>query len=288
MYKETLDILMEDINDPFKETILKNQLKYHFLNKTPENKDAIDCSTVIVRRILSNFNVGKIIGIQPVIDDKTKIISDGVEYDIKIDTRPFQTCKPEISYKDLETINGIDLEAEINQAIAAEIAIEITSELLKTISDNIKNNLIIDASFTNIKNIKDVVNAIKNEMKEVDANWIVVSPAVLAILQSDSKSRYKTGDEQQGTMDSLSQVGWLDDVAVYCSLWTDDTILIGSKDPNSEDTAIIYAPKTMMIVGDKESSCGEDRTPLLTSGATFVNLEAVKRDYRKISINFDN
>ncbi len=279
MYKETLDILMEDINDPIKETILKNQLEYHFKNKTPENKIAIDCSAVIVRRILTNFNIGKIIGIQPITTDNPTVLSDGVEHKIKTNTRVFTTSKPDINPEDLKTMNGIDLEAEINQAIAAETEMEITSEILKIISDNITNNLIMDNG--------DVVNVIKNEIKEINANWIVVSLAALTILQSDPKSRYKTNGGKHGTMGDLLQVGWLgDDVDVYCSLLTDNTVLIGSKDPNAEDTAIVYAPETMMMVGDKKSRDGKQYTPLLTCGATFVNLEAVKQQYRKISINF--
>ena len=57
MYKQTLDILMEDINDHnnIKETILKNQLKYHFTHKNTENKNVIDNTTVIGSSRLINF-----------------------------------------------------------------------------------------------------------------------------------------------------------------------------------------------------------------------------------------
>lgn len=283
MYNETLEILMEGINDPVKETILKNQLSYHFNNKILANKNVIDNSIVIVRRIINNFNIDNIIGIQPVTNkEKPNIISNGHEYNIDVTTRSLQCVFPNIN-------DTKYLEAEINEAVAAEIEIEIVNEILKAISDNITDNLIINVSFTSSESIRDLNNTLINEIKKVDGNWIVVSPVALTLLQADHESKYKSAGEKHGTMGGLLPVGLLDEnVAVYCNLWMDDMILIGSKIHNKEDTPIVYAPETMVVVGIEENHNENSHFPLLTKGATFVNMDTVKERYRKILIKIEN
>lgn len=288
MYKETLDILMEDINDHnnIKENILKNQLKYHFSNKNQENESAISSAAVIVRRVLSNFTIGEIIGIQPVIDkDKPIIISDDTGYYIETSTRPLNTGLPEISEKDLETMNGLDLQCEINLACATEIGIEITNEILHTIANHAPE---INITLPNYDD-HVLIDTIENAVKEVKGNWIVVPPIVLAMLQSTENPKYKSQGKVSITDGAIIHVGQLnDDVKIYCNTFMrDNMILIGSKEPNNEDTPIVYAPETMLVLPDGEYEVSEDFTPLLTKHEIFAHPYGTKMKYRKISINFE-
>lgn len=284
MYKQTLDILMEDINDHnnIKETILKNQLKYHFTHKNTENKNVIDNTTVIVRRILSDFNIGNVIGIQPILDDDHSIISCGLKYNIGVATLPVNTGYPEPSPKDLETIN---LEAEINHACALEIESEITNEFVALISQTATELSIEADSYIN-NTISKTTISIANE---INANWIITSPVLCSILQTNDN--FKSDSSSNGhIMSGLMYIGTLnDDIKVYTTLYgVDNTILVGSKDPDSEDAPIVYAPKTMLVLPDGEYDTSEPFTPLMTRYGKISDVHAAKLKYRKISINFKN
>jgi len=294
MYKETLDVLMEDINDHnnIKETILKNQLQYHFTDKNKENKNVMDNAAVIVRRILSRFPLGNIIGIQPITSEEIPTIkSSGLEYEVEVDTRPLQCgypCRP--SDKELETQSGLDLECEINYACSTEIEIEIVAVFLHLIGQYATE---INIDVKGFEDTRGVTDAITAAVIDAHANWIVVPALILAILQSDKHTKYKQGGEPHGTMGDLMHVGQLTinnkEVTVYCSLWgLGDTILVGSKDMNNEDTPIVYAPKTMLVYGDKmqHPDTKEEFISLMTQYAKFIHHGDCQEQYRKIIINF--
>lgn len=287
MYKETLDVLMEDINDHnnIKQTILKNQLQSHFTNKTPENKNVQDNAAVIVRRILSNFTLGEIIGIQPVIDKEAPIVTIGdVEYDIDIATRNLQTSYPDMSKGDLRIYNGIDLECEINEACALEIETEITNEFIQIISQN-ATPLSASVDFPNSNEITDMVIS---AAKEINGNWIVTSPVLVSMLQSGNK--FKSDSVGVGhIMAGLMYVGTLNNnIKVYTSLYgVGNAILIGNKHPDREDTAIVYAPETMIVVGNRTKKSEFDVSTMLhTRYEKFIMAAMAKKEYTKLSITF--
>jgi len=289
MYKETLDILSKDITEPFKKTILENQLKYHFKNKTDENKIPMDCNAFIVRRILGDFNISKIIGVQPITNKDPVVISEGVEYEITPNTRKLQARSPVLDDIELNSLYALDLEAEMNIAIAAEVEGELTKNLMKIISDNIISATTIKsvAPFLNDHGMS-VTDLIIKQAKEVDANWIIVSPMVISLLQINCN--IKTNEERSGGHDNLMLMGWIDDdISVYSTLWADDEVLIGSKDPDSEDAPVIYAPETMLMVSGKKRAKNEfsEHFDLYTKEAMFVNTSAVFKKYRKIIVNFE-
>ena len=93
-------------------------------------------------------------------------------------------------------------------------------------------------------------------------------------------------------MGDIQLVGTVNNINLYCSLWSnvdDNIVLIGSKDPDSEDTPIVYAPEIMIMVGDKIQRKGdfEKITPLMTRYGKFVNHSAVEDQYRKISVKIE-
>jgi hypothetical protein len=295
MYKETLDILMEDINDHdnIKETILKNQLEYHFLCKNEENRSVISNATVITRRVLSRFAINKIIGVQPVTDKKNpSIVSGGLKYDIDVCSRQLSTGYPNISKKDLETMNGLDIECEINQACTHEIETEIVNEFLGLISQYAPE-IRATVKGIDLEEIDNISKTILDAAEEINANWIVTSPMVISLLQSSKNIDYIVSTEKHGTMGDIQLVGTVNNINLYFySLWSsvdDNIVLIGSKDPDSEDTPIVYAPEIMIMVGDKIQRKGdfEKITPFMTRYGKFVNHSAVEDQYRKISVEFE-
>ncbi len=291
MYKETLDILMEDINDHdnIKKQILKNQLEYHFTTKNKESVDRKNSGAIIVRRILNEFTLGDIIGIQPITNkENPTVVSGGINYEVDIVTRPLNIGIPDITDADLKIMDGINFEAETHQAVGHGVETGIVNEFLNLIA---KYATEINIDVNGFDDIELVTATIEAAVIDTDANWIVISPMILAIVQSYKHSTYKVGDETPGTMGDLKNVGWLtiDDkeVQVYCSIWNSDIVLVGSKDPNREDTPIVYAPETMILSDTRESREGElsDITMLDTRYARFIHHYDCREKYRKITIN---
>ena len=285
MYKEILDILMEDIDDHdnIKEQILKNQLEYHFTNKNQDNKNVMDNAAVTVRRILDRFPLSNIIGIQPITDkENPTIVSGGLTYDIDVTTRPLQAGYPEIKPGNRpEGICQSDYEAEINQAVAAEIEVELVSEFLGLIADNAPE-IKLKAHYWAVDIITETI---KSAVKEVKANWIVTSPVMISVLQTSND--FVSGSEGVGLMGDIMFVGWLDNVAVYSSLWNiGDSILIGNKDPDSEDAPIVYAPEVMILSGNKDThnEFGNTFTRLHTRCGKYIHIHDVNDQYRKITL----
>lgn len=297
MYKETLDILMEDINDHnnIKENLLKNQLRYHFTNKNKENKDVMDSAAVIVRRMLRRLPLNEIIGFQPIMDkDDPFVLYRDVEYNIDIIHKPLQIRFSDINSSenfDLKTMYGLDINTEIIYAASLEIETEIVTEFLNLISEH-ATEMKIEAK---VWEIDKIINAIISTVNDIDlgADWIIVSPLIVAILQSD-KTRFESDLGGHGTIGELQQVGWLnvvDNIPVYCSLWNqNDTILVGWADTSIEETPIIYAPETMIMVDNKQRDtlASKEYTQLSTRYGKYVNVEDAKARYRKLSINFGN
>jgi len=274
MYKETLDVLMEGINEPFKRAILENQLHYHFTDKTEENKNAMDCSVGIVRRILENFDITKIVGVQPIKNDNSVVISGGIEYITTPNKRVFQARFPILSI-------GNEIEAEINEALAGELEFEITNKILETISENIIDSSKISISY-GVKESKITANILKKKIKELDANWIVAPPSLISILQASGNFESKYG--KSAMCSGAALVGWFNgNINTYSSIMH-DVILIGYKDPNSEDAPIVYAPETIMNIGNIQNDGFDEYFNLYTKDAIVVNNDIVKKRFAKISI----
>lgn len=290
MYKEMLDVLLEDLNDPTgaKQTILKNQLSHDFANKNKENRGFLMTCNYVVRSILNHLTINELIGIQPVTPTNLKIVSSGIEWDIFTVTRPLSTCWTLEALEDIRSMNGLDIEAELRSALAIEIEHEITAEIINKI-DQV-------ASYSGSKNIifesfEDITKCIIEEVREVDGNWIIISPTILAMLQSSKDATYKQTDGVRlgFSAGSITNAGVIDEnIKVYVNTYGDEgTVLIGSKVENREDTPIVYAPETMLMPVKRDAN-GEEVFGavwnFMTRSALFVEPVAADAIYKKLVI----
>ena len=295
MYKETLDVLLEGLDDPinFKKTLLENQLKSHFANKNKENEILQNDSAIVARHIVDMLSINDIIGFQTLSLKDPKIISSGIEYDVVPVTRPFQARWSTEAMEDLKNLHGIDIRCELISALANEIAYEITSEIVGRIDQVASYNGTIEMVLNpeDVLDHSDIINdIIISETKNVDANWIVVSPSIHLMLQvgknfkNYSKVKNNLGDS------GFSCVGMLDEnIKVYSYLFQDEgTVLIGSKVEDREDTPIVYAPETLLMPAKSDIPAVEEGFGTMwnfeTRYSLFVEFAAAEAIYRKISI----
>lgn len=200
-----------------------------------------------------------------------KVTLEVVSQAVEAGSRKLQAGWTIEAMQDLKTQHGYNIETELTQGISSEIVQEIDSEVL---SDLIALSGTVAAyDYTTVgtgpayqpaylgdrfANIGIVINAIANEIarktRRGAANWIVVSPMVVSILQSASKSVFAPAIQGsfKGPNNSML-VGTLNgQIKVYSYLWnqvsglagaTNDTILIGYKGGNGEtDVGYFYCP----------------------------------------------
>jgi len=290
MYKETLDILLEDINDhnDVKTQLLKNQLEYHFTTKDIERQRVLDCSVPIVRRVVDRFRLADLIGVQPITNEKNPtVISGGLKYDVALQDEPYKCSYPDLAEYSM-------LEGEINQAIGHEIESEIVSTYLNIIAEYAPEITFTLTDSWERESLVALADTIEEAIYEIGANWIVVSPLVLSLIQSNPEADYNqdsTG-EKKFTMGDLQLIGSFNGVPTYCSLHLPNdgaTILIGYKDHESEDAPIVFAPKTLIQVGFKARNDFDDPYyPLSSRQAKFIHIHNVEDQYRKITIKYDD
>jgi len=162
--------------------------------------------------------------------------------------------------QDANAIHGIDVEAEIMQALAQEITVEIDQEMI--------NNLLVlagtaaatydqsavsgTATYVGDEHaalavmINREANQIAARTRRGAANWAVVSPTALTILQSATTSSFARTTE--GTFEAPTNtkfVGTLNGaMRVYVNQYAADNadILVGYKGSNETDAAAFYCP----------------------------------------------
>lgn len=162
--------------------------------------------------------------------------------------------------QDAQSQQGIDIEAEIMAALAQEITAEIDQEILGSLRAlaGTQNQLAYDqanvsgtATFVGDEHaalavaINRVANTVAQRTRRGAANWAVVSPTALTILQSATTSAFARTTE--GTFEAPTNtkfVGTLNNaMKVYVNTYaTDDTVLVGYKGSNESDAAAFYCP----------------------------------------------
>lgn len=162
--------------------------------------------------------------------------------------------------QDASAVHGIDIEAEIMQALAQEITVEIDQEMLNNL-----RNLAGPAPFTFDQSavsgtatyvgdehaalaimINQQANLVAARTRRGAANWAVVSPNTLTILQSATTSSFARTTE--GTFEAPTNtklVGTLNgSMKVYVDQYAADNeaVLLGYKGPTETDAAAFYCP----------------------------------------------
>jgi len=184
--------------------------------------------------------------------------------------------------QDLNAQHGLDIESEMSQALSAEIVQEIDAEIIQDLLalagtvdsfDGAGAGVYGGGSSGNyapayvgdrLANISVIINRVANEIgrktRRGVGNFVVVSPMIVSVLQSASKSVFAPAVEGsfKGPNNTML-VGTLNgSIKVYSYLWNqagagldlgapqasnDDVILVGYKGGNGEtDTGYFYCP----------------------------------------------
>ena len=162
--------------------------------------------------------------------------------------------------QDAQAQQGIDIEAEIMAALAQEITAEIDQEILASLASlagsalATYNQATVSGTATFVGDehaalavlINRVANIIAQRTRRGAANWAVVSPFALTILQSATTSAFARTTE--GTFEAptnTKMVGTLNSaMKVYVNTYASDTadILVGYKGTSESDAAAFYCP----------------------------------------------
>jgi hypothetical protein len=205
-----------------------------------------------------------------------EIVSQAVE----ANSRKLQASWTVEAMQDLSSQHGLDIENEMTQAMSAEIVQEIDNEIITDLLSLAGTISTFDGSVPaaagyykptfvgdRLANLGVQINYVANEIgrrtRRNSANWIVVSPMIVSVLQTASKSVFAPAVEGsfQGP-NNTKLVGTLNgQIKVYSYLWNnvrstdalasglysqgtgDDAILVGYKGGNGEtDTGYFYCP----------------------------------------------
>tara|TARA_Y100000289_G_scaffold12178_1_gene11277 strand:- start:12512 stop:13666 length:1155 start_codon:yes stop_codon:yes gene_type:complete len=161
--------------------------------------------------------------------------------------------------QDANAMHGLDVEAEIMAALAMEITAEIDQEILGSLSNLATTGATYDmsGSFTGTPTfigdrhavlatlINQQANLVAQRTRRGAANWAVVSPSALTILQSATTSAFARTTE--GTFEAPTNtkfVGTLNGtMRVYVNTYaSNDDVLLGYKGAGEIDAAAFYCP----------------------------------------------
>ena len=161
--------------------------------------------------------------------------------------------------QDAQAMHGIDVEAEIMAALAQEITVEIDQEILGSLRSLAPNTLNYNqatvsgtATFVGDEHaalavvINRAANLIAQRTRRGAANWAVVSPEALTVLQSATTSAFARTTE--GTFEAPTNtkfVGTLNGaMKIYVDSYatTGTSVLIGYKGTSEADAAAFYCP----------------------------------------------
>ena len=161
--------------------------------------------------------------------------------------------------QDAQSMHGLDVEAEIMQALAQEITAEIDQEIIASLtslagaaSDTYAQGSVSGtATFVGDEHaalavlINKNANTIAARTRRGAGNWAVVSPTVLTVLQSATTSAFARSTE--GTFEAPTNtkfVGTLNGtMRVYVNQYAaNDDVLVGYKGATETDAAAFYCP----------------------------------------------
>ena len=162
--------------------------------------------------------------------------------------------------QDAQAVHGIDIEAEIMQALAQEITVEIDQELINNLRalagpvGATYDQTLVSGTATYVGDehaalavlINQQANLVAARTRRGAANWAVVSPQALTVLQSATTSSFARTTE--GTFEAPTNtklVGTLNNsMKIYVDQYAADgtAVLIGYKGPSETDAAAFYCP----------------------------------------------
>ena len=161
--------------------------------------------------------------------------------------------------QDAQSMHGLDVEAEIMQALAQEITAEIDQEIISSLNslagaaaDTYAQGAVSGtATFVGDEHaalavlINKNANTIAARTRRGAGNWAVVSPTVLTVLQSATTSAFARSTE--GAFEAPTNtkfVGTLNGtMRIYVNQYAaNDDVLVGYKGATETDAAAFYCP----------------------------------------------
>jgi hypothetical protein len=161
--------------------------------------------------------------------------------------------------QDAQAMHGLDVEAEIMAALAQEITVEIDQEILGSLralaaQEFTYNQAAVSGTATFVGDehaalavlINRAANLIAQRTRRGAANWAIVSPAALTVLQSATTSAFARTTE--GTFEAPTNtkfVGTLNGaMRIYVDSYASDStpVLVGYKGSSEADAAAFYCP----------------------------------------------
>lgn len=162
--------------------------------------------------------------------------------------------------QDANAIHGVDIESEIMQALAQEMTVEIDQELLQNLRNLVPVSPIVfdqaavsgTATYVGDEHaalaimINQQANLIAARTRRGAANWAVVSPNTLTVLQSATTSSFARTTE--GVFEAPTNtkfVGTLNStMRIYVDQYASDSeaVLLGYKGATETDAAAFYCP----------------------------------------------
>jgi hypothetical protein len=162
--------------------------------------------------------------------------------------------------QDADSVHGIDIEAEIMQALAQEITVEIDQEMLSKLRNLAGpapvtyDQSAVSGTATYVGDehaalaimINNQANLVASRTRRSAANWAVVSPTTLTILQSATTSSFaRTTEGQFEAPTNTKLAGVLNNtMKVYVDQYAADSeaVLLGYKGSTETDAAAFYCP----------------------------------------------
>jgi hypothetical protein len=160
--------------------------------------------------------------------------------------------------QDAQSMHGLDVEAEIMQALAQEITAEIDQEIIASLQSlsggtDTYNQAGVSGTATFVGDehaalavlINKNANTIAARTRRGAGNWAIVSPTMLTVLQSATTSAFaRTTEGPFEAPTNTKFVGTLNGtMRVYVNQYaSDDTVLVGYKGTNETDAAAFYCP----------------------------------------------
>ena len=275
-YQQMLAELFTPFQDPTKQTLWQNQLNYFESGErmkypTPDPKQKpkrLDGMDLMMRK-LSKTVIDKLVdAIQPFVGLQPMSGPVGLCYYMKFieleeDKLKLEICTTAVEAKshrlsigwtleiaqDLHCLHGVDIEQELIQAVSDEIVTEYKQAILNDLA-NLNPTEEHTVTINEVPVILNIAaNRIAADTKRGAANFIIVSPMILSLLQSSKTCTFvkASGTEDQKIKEKRQGfVGILNGtIKVYCDIYSycEDTVIMGYKGSNGEtDSGYFYCP----------------------------------------------
>jgi len=236
------------------------------------------------------------------------ILSDEVTIDFVQTTATARTRKLQAQWtmeasQDAQSSLGINVEKELISAMAQTIANDIDRELINTIESKV--GIAVDYKYSTVLSdsvyekyqalytkVLEVSNHIAMRNRRGAANWMIVNPKVLTVLQSLKSFNFAPSSSNYVDPTNVGLAGTIDGrFKVYTDIirYSDD-ILLGYKGPSETDAGIFYMPYVPLEVSPTilDGDTFQPRVQLSTRYAIVSNLLGASAYYGKVIVDLDN